>query len=621
MTQINSPTRILPGSTLNFPNRNYGIDAFDRQQQENRAGHQEDRAQEDQDYQNWLRHRERAGEEADVEAVDAYNRDNAPPDTSVPDPNAIIGKSPASSMEASQAMQQPPAPTQQVASLPTAAEAAPPIPAAAPGPLGGVSSAAEPPIPAMAPTANIHTELNRGGQYQQTPRVPPKLTAFDLVPGGDTATGTKPSPIRRVSSAAMPPQPAQEPVFDPVAATDRDPARRPWLSQPQNPPVAPMQQVAMRAEPHTAVDPVGAPPAAAAAPPQSPAMPTGETGKVTSPLSNVSSEPPRGEGLDRQLSKSYAKRGLGSKALDSTRKAIAGAHQNWEERNKRSLEVLEKARSGDIEGAKLLSKQYGDVVDERVLANGKVVDAIDRAIKTGKALGADHDQAWLKKFVTSYMQSGDQQAAIQAAGTPAAPPAKPNTYKTVTVNENGKDVVKPLNTTTGATGASIGNAPTRPINQRQTNEQINFAWMTNPREQGGLGMTREAALQMTQEVKKNPGARQRSIMSAASAMVNASRGDLKLEDAVKDATNAYDAIEKSARGTPEPAAPAPARDPNAPAKVPNPFEQNAPAAPDANAQPQRIHARANDSDEEIYSEDGGQTWYNADDDTRYDEGG
>lgn len=486
-----SPIRLMPGG-LTFPTKNPALESYENAERLRFAQHADDRAQNDQSYQDELRQQQRAEDAATSDVVMKMLDEDQVADQPVVTP-------------------EPPSATRSG--------------------LAGVASGAEPPIPAMQPVA---------------PRTSTsKLSSIDLLPGWSPGTQATDVPAQ---SGGLP--------LSPTAAA---PAPLPTID------------VSGRPEPQRVVEEATSAPAPA--PTQSTPAPTG--------LSRVSSRPDNTR-YDRNMAKALAKVAPG-KAAQHLSNAMSKQSANFEDEAARALKILDLADAGQIDQAVALAKQYGDPVDPSVLQNGQARAVMRVSAEMAKYAGASHDESWIERFGMTYAKTKDISAAMQAAGKPAPRPAEKGIF---TMNAAG-DV---LNTSTGAVQRGPEN---RNVGGRQTNEQINFEWMTRPRSQGGLGMPRDVAQRMIMEVRDNPGAKSRSIMSAATAIVNNGGAD-NIEDGVKQATSAYQAIEKAL--TPQQA------------RTPADGEQ-------------RIFASTDGSDEpEIYSVDGGKTWWNVDDDTRYDEG-
>lgn len=316
-------------------------------------------------------------------------------------------------------------------------------------------------------------------------------------------------------------------------------------------------------------------------------------------LSVVKSKDPVSD-FRRQLASRLAKGGHGSAARQSYEQSLTGAKASEDGDWKRAMEILERAESGDINGALLLSQRYGENIPPEVLTNGQARHTAKTALEYAKAYGATHDQEWMAKFTETYGTTGNVQQALRAAGQPK-PVAKEFRPLGYAMTSDGRVLNKD-------TGELAGEARPRGTG-RQTNEQINFAWMIAPKEQGGLGWPRDQAEKiigdMMNTVRNNPGARNNSIMAAARAIVTASYGDKTLAEAVTEATAAMEQIEKA---TKKPSVPG----------IVNPTSN--PADPDPGTETETRLTATNDEGTDIYSVDGGETWYNAEDDTRYDEG-
>lgn len=582
MVQIITPTRLLPGG-LQFLNSSQAIKGYREAEDLKIAQHGDQRSQQDQEYEQWQRDREKKLDQVDAETVNGMPSGEIGAEEDAPSP--WESSSPRHVRGWDEQPSSAPAPTPDVSggrlssisSTPTAAEAAPPI-------------------PQMQDTSGIHLEPTKSGSWAQSGTRPSKLSALNLMPGfdgtGTDANGTPTAPPPGAAPAPMPTIP-----------------------------------VATRPEPQMAQDPVAQP--ASVAPPQAgPAPITG--GKLASVRSGMTAP-----GLDRKLAQGYAKAGLGSAAVGALHKSIAGEKQDYDTESKRALEILDMAEKGDIDGAMLMGQRYNYNIDPQVLSNGKARRIMRTTVEMAKAANASHDQAWQQKFAESYGTSGDIQTAMQAAGKPTAPPQKVGTYKPITVNKGGKDVVGTYNTTSGATGPELGNAPIKNPNQRQTNEQINFSWMTRPVSEGGRGMTPQQADKIINEVKNNPGAK---VNAVAALMRSYIAADMDPAKARAQAMSDYNFIERQVKGggaaqpapgggggkpPPSIAAPGTQQVPQAaPRGAGAPASQNF-VGPNGEAlvpdEEGKIHLK-NDQGDEIYSLDG-DTWYNSDDDTRYDEGG
>lgn len=349
-----------------------------------------------------------------------------------------------------------------------------------------------------------------------------------------------------------------------------------------------------------------------------PAAPAATPAQGQSKLSQVSTRPDNTK-FDMTMAKHLSKSAPG-KAAEHLGKAMGQKAKNWEEDNAIALQVLDLADAGDVEKAMMLAKQHGETVDPRVLQNGQARSAMRTSLEMAKYAGAGHDQKWIERFAQSYTKTRDINAAMQAAGAPTAAPQKVGTFSTKTVSKDGKDKLVPFNTTTGTAGQPLGDAPVKATGSRQTNEQINYAWLTGPVAQGGRGLKPEDAQRIIFEVKTNPGARVNAVTALARAFVT--NGDDAAE-AQKKAVDTYTQIEKSLQP--------PAKNPNAaggaaaapagaaPAAAPAPQAGNAAAT-----STQRQYAVSQDADgsePDIYTEDNGKTWWHTEDDTRYDEGG
>lgn len=350
--------------------------------------------------------------------------------------------------------------------------------------------------------------------------------------------------------------------------------------------------------------------------PMAPSPPT----SPSSPLSSIVSAPKKSTlgDLDMSAARGYASAGRGRKALESARAGMSEKKTTEEQDYAHARDVLDAAEAGDLTKANLLIKQYGITdIDPQVLSSAPGIKLAKNVMYYAKEMHALHDTAWQKRFATAYAQSNDPAAALQAAGRPSLPPVvpKPNTYKSViTVGPDGKDHVTAFNTETGkANDTGQVASPRNKGAQRLTNEQINFDWMTKSVKDGGLGMDRGVAQTMITQVKENPGARKRSIMTTAQSLVNnGSASDL--DTAIKQATKAYDTLDVGG-GAAAPAAG------GAPAAAPG--KSGAPAAPSTPPPPvgprRTIMEKTDGSGERIYHVEGDppDVFYNEDDDTRY----
>lgn len=279
-----------------------------------------------------------------------------------------------------------------------------------------------------------------------------------------------------VSDALQAPPTINPPPAAPTTPlTPPQPQPRPGLSGITSAPIMP------------AAAPQAAPPTAAAAAPVTPPAAPGPQldATATAAMQREMAENPPAQGLSAITSgaqpqkrpnigmsmagKLAGKKGQGRAALSH----YQAGQQQTEGEHATALKILELAEAGQVEQAMMLARQSGEEIDPRVLQDGKARRNMRTTLEMAKFAGAEHDPAWMEKFMQSYSQSGDLQTALAAAGKPVAVPKKANTYKPVTIvkrdktkGPKGEEIVSErrvhgaMDTTTGDFSESELEAPT-----------------------------------------------------------------------------------------------------------------------------------------------------------------
>jgi len=335
--------------------------------------------------------------------------------------------------------------------------------------------------------------------------------------------------------------------------------------------------VTASAAPPTPSMPTSAPAPAPA--PRSDVPPPLSSGTGRTGLNAVRAQRPAGE-IDNRMARALAKVSP-SKALSHLKSADAAVKVSAEEDLRRTIEILDAADTGDINKAMTLAKHYGEDIDPQVLSNGEARRAMRTTAEVAKQMGAGHDQAWMEKFADSFTRTQDINTAIKAAGKPTAAPAAKGMYS---MNSKG-DV---LNTGTGAVQRGAGTAGGAAGTELR--EVRLFNWLVKER-----GIPEKLAQDMIFQVKTNPGAMVNTIASMERALINQGVDPI---EARKEAQKSYTEAKKFLQ------------------------KQDGPAADETPSDDDKADAQwgKTPSGDRIYTLDDGDTWYNEDDDTRYDEG-
>lgn len=193
-----------------------------------------------------------------------------------------------------------------------------------------------------------------------------------------------------------------------------------------------------------------------------------------------------------------------------------------ERQNAKELEVLKMAAGGDVDGAATLAQQNGLDIDPRILGNAQMVEAGVITGETAKALGANHDDAWMERFMQNFMQTRDAQAAVKAAGRPSARPKKAGSFKPQILEQNGKRTVGAFNTQDGtvtdtglgapAAAGGAGGGSVREISLMNFLVDKGVVDGATPEEKF------KNAAKWVQTAKVNPNARTNMIVSAAARL-------------------------------------------------------------------------------------------------------
>lgn len=311
--------------------------------------------------------------------------------------------------------------------------------------------------------------------------------------------------------------------------------------------------------------------------------------------------------FQRKLAQRYAQAGLGREAMTAYQGYRTGEQSAEDADWKRAIDILDRAEKGDVNGAILMAQRYGEDIPPEVLANGELRRVSRMGLEYAKTYGATHDPAWIQKFTETLMQTGSEQKALTAAGQPVAKPKQGYRPLGFTMTPAG-DL---LDRDTGKVTRGAG-TPRTGGSASQPREITLFNWMTTPINKGGRGMKPEDAEKLIWNVKSNPGAKVNAIAALTRQYASPTGGMMEPAAARKQAVEDYNYIEQQVlkgEASPDPAEPDPDAD-----------EEDPDAAGVETTD--RIYAGAeNEGDEPtIYSDDGGVTWYNVKDDTRYDEG-
>lgn len=259
--------------------------------------------------------------------------------------------------------------------------------------------------------------------------------------------------------------------------------------------------------------------------------------------------------------------------------------------------ILDLADSGNIRQAAIEAQRNGQNIDPRVLQNGQARYAMRTAIDVSKAMGASHDQAWISKFTQAFMQNNDINAGLKAAGQPTQDPkANKNRFRMT----NG-DVI---DTATGNVQKGVG-TPGGP-GSRGPSAQIQ--WLDRVTQI--MGGDQKKALAFIAQAKSNPASERTAIANLAKTILSNDYGVKKralaanrspADQAIAEATTAIRTIQvPGASGADDSAS-----------DYMIDGQDDATGAGD-NRQTMQLENGSN-----VYTVDGGQTWYNSDDDTPY----
>lgn len=321
---------------------------------------------------------------------------------------------------------------------------------------------------------------------------------------------------------------------------------------------------------------------AEAAPPLSAG--TGKTG-----LSAISTRPEAGA-RERAIAESMRARGpksgLNRKAYDMEKRADAAADAKFTN----GLAALDRYAKGDVAGGDAIVRQYGVDFPPQVRQDADYAQSLSTMGAATRALGQSGNQKFMGTFMEVFNQTRDPAAAMKAA-LPFAQSAraKVGTFK---MSPTG-DV---LDTTQGTVKRGVGTPGAG------NKEPARIQWVKYLAKVLG---SEQKALEFEARAKTNPNSRPAAVGALARTIVQASSGMTSASDAMKEAEAAFDALGHDDFGNDT---------------TPQVGSSNAPSATvTPPAEGDRIDA-TNDSGEEIYSVDGGEHWYNAEDDTPYDEG-
>ena len=139
-------------------------------------------------------------------------------------------------------------------------------------------------------------------------------------------------------------------------------------------------------------------------------------------LQRVKSTDPYTE-FQRSLAQRHAKAGRGGKAVAAHTAALQGDIKNEDEDYRRDIEILDLLDAGKPDQALLRSQQRGVQIPREVRENGEIRRVIRTTADYAKDRGALHDDPWKQKFTETLIQTGSEQKALAAAGTPKAKPS------------------------------------------------------------------------------------------------------------------------------------------------------------------------------------------------------